>query len=183
MSSAEFIDLFEKLKAVVDFGPDDAKNLVALAPVVDKHGGTITDAFYEKLAKTPETAKLIEGRVDELKKTHGVWMRSLVAGDYGPSYFESRWRIGMTHVRVGLDPYWVESVMSFIRTAMVEALAKETSSTEELAARQASFTKVCDLDLMIINLSYAEDRLDRLTEFTGLKRGLIENIIHIPKKK
>lgn len=183
MTTPAFVELFEKLKSVVGFGPDDEKNLVTLAPIVEKCGGAITDAFYEKLARTPETAKLIEGRVDELKKTHGIWMRSLVAGDYGPSYFESRWRIGLAHVRVGLDPYWVEGVMSFIRTGMMEALAKEIASSEELAAKHASFTKVCDLDLMIINLSYGEDRLARLTEFTGLKRGLIENIIHIPKKK
>ena len=36
--------------------------------------------------------------------------------------------------------------------------------------------------MLIINLSYAEDRLDRLATFTGMKRGLIETIIRIPKK-
>ncbi len=175
-------ELFETLKSLIGFGPEDVKNLVALAPVVAKHGSRVTDAFYAKLARVPETAKLIEGRVDGLKKTHGQWMTSLVNGDYGQAYLESRWKIGAVHVRVGLDPHWVEGVMSFIRTAMVESMAQEITSCTELAARSASFMKICDLDLMVINLSYAEDRLDRLTVFTGMKRGLIENIIRLPKK-
>jgi hemoglobin-like flavoprotein len=175
-------ELFEKLKTLVNFKDEDIANLKALQPIVEKHGQAITDAFYDKLSTNPETAKMIEGRVDALKKTHKAWMQSLVAGDYGQAYVESRWRIGMAHVRVGLDPFWVEGVMSFIRTAMEQALAKEIASPAELAAKHAAFTKVCDLDLMVINLSYAEDRLERLTAFTGMKRGLIENIIRLPKK-
>ena len=51
-----------------------------------------------------------------------------------------------------------------------------------IEGKLAAFTKICDLDLLVINLSYGEDRLDRLTEFTGMKRTLIENIIRIPRK-
>ena len=107
---------------------------------------------------------------------------SLVGGEYGEAYLESRWRIGLAHVRIGLDPFWVEGVMDFIRTSMLEALAIEITDPKELASKAGSFLKACDLDLLIINLSYAEDRLERLTAFTGMKRALIENIIRIPKK-
>lgn len=175
-------EVFERLKGVVGFTEEDAANLVSIAPIVRKHGPAITDRFYETLGGVPETAKHLENKVAALKQTHTQWMASLVEGTYGEAYFASRWKIGMTHVRVGLDPHWVEGVMSFIRTAMGEALASEISDPKTLARLHASFVKICDLDLAIINLSYGEDRLDRLTAFTGMKRPLIENIIRIPKK-
>lgn len=176
------IELYDRLKSFVGFTADDATNLLALRPVAEKHGPMITDRFYERLAEVPETAKLIAGRVDALKKTHGQWMLSLVGGEYGTSYLESRWRIGLAHVRIGLDPYWVEGVMSFIRSSMIDAIARDVPDAQDAARKSASLVKVCDLDLLVINLSYGEDRLDRLTAFTGMKRNLIENIIRIPKK-
>ncbi|MEZ4226218.1 MAG: protoglobin domain-containing protein [Polyangiaceae bacterium] len=175
-------EVYAELKRFLDFGDKDRDNLVALGPTMDTHASKITEGFYALLSQFPATAKHIDGRVDALKKTHGAWMKGLVGGDYGDSYLESRWRIGLAHVRIGLEPYWVEAVMSFIRTNMALAIASEIRDAAEAAEKQASFTKICDLDLLIINLSYGEDRLDRLTEFTGMKRALIENIIKIPRK-
>ncbi len=173
---------FETGKTLLELGRADIEELVGLAGLIEHHGPAITDHFYESLAKFPDTQKQIEGRVDALKATHKAWMKGLVGGDYGRAYFESRWRIGLAHVRIGLEPFWVEGVMSLIRSRVSEAITKETDGAERAARRLAAFTKICDLDLLVINLSYGEDRLDRLTEFTGMKRTLIENIIRIPRK-
>ncbi len=173
---------FETVKTLLEFGPNDEVELGKMTDLIERHGPKITDEFYSSLAKFPDTAKQIEGRVDALKATHRAWMRGLVGGDYGRGYFDSRWRIGLAHVRIGLDPFWVESVMSIIRSHMALAIATESADAAEAGRRQAAFTKICDLDLLVINLSYGEDRLDRLTEFTGMKRNLIENIIRIPRK-
>jgi hypothetical protein len=43
-------------------------------------------------------------------------MAELFAGDYGEAYFDNRWKIGLAHVRVGVKPWWVEAVTSFLRT-------------------------------------------------------------------
>ena len=44
-------------------------------------------------------------------------------------------------------------------------------------ALSASLTRVLDLDLAIINLSYHEARLKRLSDVTGITRALLENLI------
>lgn len=175
-------ETFETAKQLLELSSEDAAELANMADLVHRHGPAITDHFYASLAKFPDTAKQIEGRVDALKATHSAWMKGLVAGDYGRAYFDSRWKIGLAHVRIGLDPHWVESVMSLVRSRMAAAIANESSDTAQASRRLAAFTKICDLDLLVINLSYGEDRLDRLTEFTGMKRALIENIIRIPRK-
>ncbi|MFO0725841.1 MAG: protoglobin domain-containing protein [Myxococcota bacterium] len=171
-------EIFEQMKAFLSFGAEDAAHLRRLGPLMMPHQPRLTDAFYAQLALHPPTAKLIEGRVQALKQTHAAWFAELFNGEYGRAYFDRRWRIGLAHVRIGLDPFWVEVVMSLIRGIGGEALS---GAPDENALRSA-LLKILDLDLLIINLSYQEDRLDRLTEFTGLKRPLIENIIRIPRK-
>lgn len=165
------------LKDFIGFEESDADNLRALAPIFERHGPTLTDAFYAKLALVPETARLIDGRVDALKQTHAQWMRELFAGEYGDAYFERRWKIGLTHVRVGVPPHYVEAVVSFLRTESEHALKGEFSDPAALVAHHASLVKILDLDLMIINLAYAEERVDRLCSFTGMSRKLIERCI------
>ena len=40
-----------------------------------------------------------------------------------------------------------------------------------------SVVRILDLDLMIINLAYGEERLERLSQFTGMSRKLIERCV------
>jgi hemoglobin-like flavoprotein len=173
---------FDALKRFVDFNAQDAAHLKSLAPLVEQHGPAITDRFYDTLGALEETARIIAGRVDALKKTHRQYLAELCSGDYGEDYFTRRSRIGQVHVVMGIDPRFVEGVMSTIRTGMLEAIAREITDPIELAAKTASFIKLCDLDLAIINIAYGEERLDRFSKFTGMSRRLIENVIKMPAK-
>ena len=174
--------VYEEMKRFVGLDDDDAENLKRLAPVFQARGGAITDHFYEVLGRFEATNNLIEGRVDHLKATHARWMGELFAGDYGEAYFENRIRIGDAHVRIGLPPYFVEAVMNLIRTHGHLAIVDEVGDPREAAKLYASLLKILDLDLLVINLAYAEERLDRVTAFTGMSRKLIENVIHRAKK-
>lgn len=168
---------YERMKAFVGFDDADAGRLRRLAPVFAKHGATITDGFYATLEQYPETAKLIAGRVDALKATHHRWMQELFSGSYEQEYFDNRMRIGVAHVRIGLDPMFVEGVMSYLRTAGLLAIREEFADAEEVSVLAGSYVKVLDLDLLVINLAYGDERLDRLTRFTGMSRKLLERCI------
>jgi len=169
--------VFADLKSFIDFGDDDIENLKSLRPIFAKHGGELTDRFYEKIAAVPETAALIEGRVESLKKTHGIWMDELFAGDYGDEYFERRWKIGLTHVRVNVPPHYVEAVVSFLRAESEHLLARELDDPASVDKVHASVLKILDLDLMVINFAYAAERIDRLCAFTGMSKKLLERCV------
>lgn len=171
------LQLYRALQDFVGFTADDAANLRELAPLFASHGPAITDAFYARLAANPETAAIIAGRVDHLKQTHARWLAELFAGPHDERYFADRWRIGLVHVRVGVKPWWVEAVASFLRSEGVLLIERELADPARRAACAASLLRVLDLDLMIINLAYGDERLDRLTEFTGMSRKLIERCI------
>ena len=168
---------FEEMKAFVSFEEADADNLERIAPVFEEHGAKITDSFYAILARYPTTAALIEGRVDSLKATHRRWMAELFGGEYGEAYFRNRLQIGTTHVRIGLPPWYVEAVMNLIRIEGHLALTEAIADEEERKRSYGSLLKILDLDLMVINFAYSEERLDRMTSFTGMSRKLIENVI------
>ena len=170
-------DVFVSLKEFLGFGAEDAANLRALAPLFAAHGGAVTDAFYAKLEATPETAAIIAGRVDALKRTHARWMGELFAGDYGPAYLENRWKIGLAHVRAAVPPHYVEAVVSFLRTESERLILAHVADPAQAAAQHASLIKILDIDLMIINLAYLDERVDRLCKFTGMSRKLIERCI------
>lgn len=177
---ADINQVYEKLKTFLDFSSKDEDSLRALWPVVAKYASKITDDFYMTLAKDPGTLALIEGRIDTLKATHTAWIEEVfsgVDGAWADDYMDRRVTIGKIHVKIGLDPYWVEAVMSQIRTGICTALANEISDPAELASSFSSVCKVLDIDLMLINLAYAEERLDRLADCTGLSRVLIENLV------
>jgi len=180
---SDFFQQFETMKRFVGFTGQDADNLRSLGAVFAKHGPAITDRFYATLGEYPETAAMIEGRVDALKQTHARWMSGLFGGEYGESYLNERLRIGQTHVRVGLDPSWVEGVVSMLRGEGLMAIQSEIADPTTAAAMTRSYLRILDLDLFIIGAAYAAERLERLSKFTGMNKRLIENVIRMGGKK
>ena len=174
-------DKFDEMKRFLAFDDQDVANLKRLGPIFEKAGPAITEEFYETLGQFEETRNLIKGRVEALMQTHARWMGELFAGEYGETYFENRMRIGEVHVKVGLPPWYVEAVMNLIRAKSHAAISAEVGA-EEASELYVSLIKILDLDLMIINLAYGEERLDRVSAFTGMSRKLIENVINRAKK-
>lgn len=171
---------FLRLRAFIGFDDKDAETLRQLGPVLIPEQTRITDEFYTTILREPETAAFTEGRLEALKKTHARWFEELFQGAYDREYFENRWRIGLAHVRVGLNSRWVDLVMSCIHDLVLTTLQSLQGSDGVQAHR--SVARVLELDRVIMQLAYDEDRLDRLSEFTGMKRALIENIVRIPRR-
>jgi truncated hemoglobin YjbI len=162
---------FEKAKEFSHFDERYAPILPRLKDAVMQHQAEITDAFYEELSNDPVSAKIVEGRVDQLKATHKVWVEELFSGGYGDTYFERRYKIGEVHVKAKIEPYYVEVVTSFLRRAFAEKLAGEGPDAVQAALA------ILDLDAMVIIGAYHEDRMRRMSEVTGMNRGLLETLM------
>lgn len=171
------MDTFEEMKRFVGFDENAEKNLVELAPIFSEHGPEITNGFHDILERFPVTAELIEGRRDTLKAAHNRWIRELFCGEYGWEYFESRRRIGSAHVRIELPPHFVEGVMSYIRSKAFEVILAETTDCREATRLYDSLLKILDLDLLIINSAYRDERIERIFNVCGVSRNLIDNLV------
>jgi len=140
-------------------------------------GKDLTEQFYSALESVPEAVALLQGRVDKLKKTHALWLESLLRANYDEEYFDSRYRIGQVHVRVGVPPRFVSMIMSFLRLRGIEAIIHGLPN--DAAPCAASWVMKLDLDLMAIEMAYHQTRLDRLSDVTGMAPALLENLIKI----
>ncbi len=174
---------YTKMKAFLAFGEEDAVRLKSLAPVFEKHGPGITAAFYDRLLALPETAAIIEGRVETLQVTHIAWMMRLFDGEYGRPFFDRQYKIGQVHVVQNINPEYVEGVTNSLRLGGRRAIYDELGNTVEAMAAFDSLVKILDLALLTINLAYQDERLNRISNFTGMSRKLLENLVKRGGKK
>lgn len=169
--------VFADLKRLLAFAAEDAARLAELQPILAPHIPAITERFYLTLLAEPSLAALAESRLESLKATHRAWFADLLNGCYEREFFDRQLRIGLAHVRIGLKPHWVEGMMSFVRVEAAAVIAREVGDRERAVALTASLTRVLDLVLAIVNLSYHEARMKRLSDVTGMTRALLENLI------
>ena len=162
---------FERAKEFCQFDSLFAPVLPTVQATIMTHQAAITDAFYSELAKDEVAVNIVEGRMDKLKVTHGIWMKELFDGEYGDAYFEQRYKIGEVHVKAKIPPYFVEVVTSFLRRAFTDVLMKE--HPEAVPAALA----ILDLDALIIIGAYHEDRMLRMSEVTGMNQNLLERLM------
>lgn len=179
MSAPRHYDWYLRLRNFVGFSEEDISQLRKLGPVLIPEQPRITDKFYAAILAEPETAAFVDGKLDRLKRTHARWFEELFDGEYGEAYFQNRWRVGLAHVRVGLSNRWVDVVMTHVHEEAL-AILHELLGDDGVGYHR-SLARLLELDRAIMQLAYDEDRLDRLSEFTGMKRTLIENVVRIAR--
>lgn len=144
----------EHLADCVGFGPADAERLKQLGPQVAPYLPDIADAFYADLAAHPETMALFAGgeaQMQRLRDTLCRWLRELFCGVYDEGYWESRRRIGQTHVRVGLPQYYMFTAMETVR-AQFDALLP--TLTTDVAADRRTLSRLLTLETAVMLESY-----------------------------
>jgi len=141
----------------------------------------LTDKFYGQLVSHPLTNQHIEGRLEALKSTHQQWMIELFSGPHDEAFFARQEVIGVVHVKVKIPPLFVSSSMSFLRNEIVKVLHTASESDEitceQFQAASSAILRLLDLCQMLIDSAYDAERLRLLSEATGMKPRLIENLI------
>ncbi|OYY73936.1 MAG: hypothetical protein B7Y40_07340 [Gammaproteobacteria bacterium 28-57-27] len=172
------ISLFQHVNG---FSPADSAAVLAVSSILVSMAPQLTDKFYDQLLSHPETRQHIDGRLDMLKGTHIQWMSQLFTGPHDEAFFARQEVIGVVHVKVKIPPLFVSSSMSFLRHEVVSMLHTKTEigelSHEQFEAASAAILRLLDICQMLIDTAYETERLRLLSEATGMKVALIENLI------
>lgn len=142
----------------------------------------VLDAFYDHLAKFPETVAFFKSRADMTGARNGQlrhWA-TILDGTFDSAYEASIGRVGETHHRIGLDPRWYIGGYNALITGLIRAIAlrlpparsatsdwkgKTGSLEERKSALQCAVIKVAmlDMDLAIsVYLDAGRRDLDQL---------------------
>lgn len=180
-ATPDFEALCKESKLLVNLTAEDEALIKSLATAVVPHLDQVTERFYDQLEKVPATAKVIEGRVDALKKTHRAWLESLFTENIDATYTEWMHHVGSVHVKVDLPVEFMTSGMALVLRELVEVLGNEGSlAPEKKLAAEKALTSLCGFSQLVMQQSYSVDRLaealEKFLKITGMSRKLFDNL-------
>ncbi len=156
---------YQELQAYVGWTDEAARQVAAVAGLVEPHLAALVDDFYAEIGRHPGARKVITGgqaQIERLKGTLLAWLHELFAGRYDADYVARRWRVGWRHVEIGLDQVYTNAALSRLRTGLVRALHEHwPGDSTELRATVRSLNTLLDLDLAIIEDAYQAEYLAR----------------------
>jgi signal transduction histidine kinase len=178
--------VLDELKRYVSFGVADEAALRSLHAAAAPQLEQVADRFYERILAHAEARRALEGgerQVGHLRITLVAWMDRLLAGPWDEAYWESRFRIGRVHVRIGLPQHYMFGAMNLVRTELAR-IASEAFAAEpdRLHDARTALGKILDLELAIMLNSYRDDllaqqaRTERLSTFGQLVGSIAHDI-------
>lgn len=155
-------------KAVLQANVDWAKTI---APEMSDH-------FYAYLGRDPEMNAILnesEGRVHRLRQTFVEWFAEMFSGmdNWGASYADRRWKIGLVHVKIGIGPQHVVPAMATV----VREMSKKLKTDGKDEALRESVSKICMIDLAFIEQAYVEVSSAAVLKETGWTEKLFRRLI------
>ena len=155
--------LFEEMKSYVGFTADDAAAVAGLADKIRPHIPEIVERFYDVLLQHPGARLIFSGgdaQIERQEELLAGWLHEVFNGTYESRYFEARFRIGATHVRVGLPQRFMMVGMEIIWQELTGVLRK--SAVTDLDRKLDALHKLLTLDLTIMLQSYQESHVERI---------------------
>lgn len=155
----------------------DAQRLSVLSAGVLPLLPELTERFYAQLQSCEAMRPHLDGRIDQLKKTHLAWLHSLFSGVYDERFLAAQQAIGAAHVKAKVPPLFVSSSMSFLRAQVPFILTDELLQTlnESRADCTCSILRVLDLSHYLIDGAYFRQVMDVM----GISRALLDRLMTV----
>lgn len=159
---------FRDLQAYVGWSDDDAARVRAIAPSVDQHLSELIDDFYTEISRHPDAARVITGgdeQIGRLKGSLRVWLSESFAAVHDAQYIQRRWKIGLRHAEIGLNPAYTSAAVSRLRNGLLTIISDHCRKVSlPLHDCAQSINRLLDVELAIINDAYGAEYLRREKE-------------------
>lgn len=170
-------DFMKIMSSRMLFNEEDKKILQENADFGKEIAPEMAQHFYDYLQNDAEMNGIINseaGRIHRLHQTFIEWFQEMFTGidNWGDNYAQRRWKIGLAHVRVGIEPRHVVPAMAKVMTEVTQKLKE----TEQQALRE-SLSKVCMIDLAFIEQTYIETSAKAVLQETGWSEVLFKRLI------
>lgn len=167
-----------KMEKRVGFSSEDKAILKSQADWGKEIAPDMADHFYAYLGRDPEMDAIMnakEGRSHRLRETFIQWFHEMFNGmdDWGNTYADRRWRIGLVHVQIGIGPQHVVPAMATV-VYEVGKRVKADGNPEEL---RDALSRICMIDLAFIEQAYVEVSSAAVLRETGWTEGLFKRLI------
>ena len=171
-------EFMQKMETRMLFTPEDKAALKANAEWGRSIAAEMSDHFYAYLGRDEEMNAILnesEGRIHRLRDTFVEWFAEMFTGmdEWGNTYADRRWRIGLIHVRIGIGPQHVVPAMATV----VREVGNKLKADGKDNGLQDSLSKICMIDLAFIEQAYIEVSSQAVLRETGWSEGLFKRLI------
>jgi PAS domain S-box-containing protein len=164
--SSELFKRYRDLQAYVGWTEADAARIRAVAELVRQHARLLIEDFYEEIERHPDASRVITGgpaQIARLKASLTAWLSDAFEGPGDADYVTRRWKIGLRHAEIGLNPAYASAAMARLRNGIVDIIAKAIQASDERLMTAKSLNKLLDLDLTVIHDAYHTEYLRKET--------------------
>ncbi len=157
------MELTHKIHAHYDFSELDANRLRELRPVMEGYAKDFPAEFYNFVRNFDEADKFLKDEATIKRHQDGLreWYKNLFSGNYGPVYLNNLEHIGMMHVKINLNPHYVNAAMHFVNTFCMDIITREIDDRDKRHSMMRSVEKILDMNLDVITSSYIEEEKKR----------------------
>ncbi|MBN9671442.1 globin-coupled sensor protein [Roseibium aggregatum] len=125
----------------------------------------ILERFYDHVKTIPHLRTLVGDQQARLIAAQTAHWEELFAGKLDQSYQDGAQRIGLAHVRIGLDPSWYIGSYSFLIAELSNVLAKKRFLSAAKRARMMNvISKLVMLDMDVAVSAYHDKMVDDAVE-------------------
>lgn len=186
MHPGKLYERYCELQRYIGWTDDDARRVLSLAPLVERHFALMIDDFYIAIQQNSSAMKVITGGAEQIQRLKGTlvrWLQELFSGCYDRAYVERRWKVGLKHVDIGLEQVYTNAALSRLRNKLLAALETERLEGEsQMSQARSSLNKLIDLDLAIIEEAYRteqqrrQQRIERLATIGQVAGGIAHEL-------
>jgi len=165
----------ENLKDHYRFTKEEALILEALQPRMKDLSDDFIDGFYDYIWGFGTTAKFLKNQeiIDYHRKKVKEWFINLFCGKYDLEYFTYLYKIGETHVSIGLPTHFVNSAFTFVRTFILKSMEEGSEDKTQYLAQISAIEKIIDMNLDVLTSSYREEELGNFLSLSKFEKTIL----------
>lgn len=155
---------------------EDYETARSVWPFVKSNLRPVLEGFYAHIKTAPHLAELVGDRQSHLITAQERHWENLFTSGISAAYVESAQRIGLAHVRIGLDPTWYIGGYSFFLTNLIGLLQRKYrfSSGKSCKVLQ-SISKLIMLDMDVAISTYHDKMIaDADAREDGIRQAIQE---------
>jgi uncharacterized membrane protein (DUF373 family) len=175
------METIEGLKVHYNWTEEDEENLRRIAWIGEKYKEEFVEEFYRYLENLPDAGKYLSSKEvrDRHKEKIKRWFVSLFTSKYDAQYLKGLYSVGENHLKIGLPLHYVQALISFVRSYLMNIVNREMGSSTEASRILLSINKALDISLDVMINSFREEELRLYHAMGNYQKLLIENIKRI----
>lgn len=176
MSAEKVLHLnYQDIRKHYRFLESDKDNLKKMVPIMTDWADEFTERVFEFITTFEDYQKYLSSEhvINKHQNSFKWWFIGLFSAEYDDAHLHRLFQIGLGHLHAGLPPHYVHATVTFVRDFINEKISLYFEDRRERESIRSSCSKMLDMNLDIIAMSYREAELRPYLTSGSFQRWLI----------